>query len=80
MVSGRLRARARFVKEDAKSPRPCSRRRMFGDGFCEEDGADWGWVMVMVRWEGKSEGVGGLVGISPSLLGCGCWYRAVYSN
>lgn len=36
---------------------------MLGVG-CEEDVGDWGGVIVMVRWEGKSEGWGGLVGIS----------------
>lgn len=63
VVSGRLRARASCVKEGAESPRPWRRRRMLGVGCEEEDVGDWGGVIVMVRWEGKSEGWGGLVGI-----------------
>lgn len=65
VVSGRLRARASWVKEEAESPRPWRRRRMLGVGCedWEEDVEDWGGVIVMVRLEGKSEGWGVLVGI-----------------
>lgn len=35
---------------------------MLGVGLVDE-GWDGGGVMVTVRWEGKSDGVGGLVGI-----------------
>lgn len=38
---------------------------------------DWGGVIVTVRWEGKSEGCGGLVGISwiLEIASAGTWGR-----
>ena len=64
MVSGRRSDCAKVVKGVMLSPRPWRRRRMFGgvDWDCGEDESGGG-VIVMVRCEGKSEGVGDLVGI-----------------
>lgn len=60
VVSGRLRARPKEVKDVAVSPSPWSRRRMFGDGDDDDGG---GGVMVTVREGGKSDERGALVGM-----------------
>ena len=65
MVSGSFSDCAKVVNGVMLSPRPWRRRRMFGGGVdwdCGE-GEGGGAVIVMVRCEGKSEGVGDLVGI-----------------
>lgn len=66
VVSGRRIASANFVNEVAVSPRPWSRRRMFGAGDVDLEGEGEGGagVTVTVSSDGKSDGVGVLVGIS----------------
>lgn len=65
VVSGRLSARAKDVKDAAVSPSPWRRRRMFWDGLVllVAGGGDGGRVIVIVRLEGKSDWVGGLAGM-----------------
>ena len=65
VVSGSCSDCAKVVKGVMLSPRPWRRRRMFGAGADRDcgEGEDGGGVIVMVRCEGKSEGVGDLVGI-----------------
>lgn len=64
VVSGSFSDCAKVVNGVMLSPRPWRRRRMFGgvDWDCGEDESGGG-VIVMVRCEGKSEGVGDPVGI-----------------
>lgn len=63
VVSGRRMASANFVNEAAVSPRPWSRRRMFGAGDVDWEGEGGAGVTVMVSSDGKSDGAGVLVGI-----------------
>ena len=66
VVSGRFRARPKAAKPAALSPRPCSRRRMFGAGVVR---VCCGVVIFAVTVEGKSASVGDLVGIV--IVACG---------
>ena len=63
VVSGSFSDCAKVVNGVMLSPRPWRRRRMFGGGCVDWDCEGGGGVIVMVRCEGKSEGVGDLVGI-----------------
>lgn len=65
VVSGRWRACANFVNAAAVSPMPWRRMRMFGAGDVDWEGEGDGGagVMVTVSSDGKSDGVGVLVGI-----------------
>lgn len=63
VVSGRRMASANFVNEAAVSPRPWSRRRMFGAGDVDWEGEGGAGVTVTVSSDGKSDGAGVLVGI-----------------
>ena len=63
VVSGSFSDCAKVVNGVMLSPRPWRRRRMFGGGVEFDWDCEGGGVIVMVRCEGKSEGVGDLVGI-----------------
>ena len=58
-------ASANFVNDAAVSPRPWSRRRMFGAGDAdwEREGEGGAGVTVTVSSDGKSHGAGVFVGI-----------------